>query len=207
MHSLPDRDNIKPRLGRERSCHSSLGQLGYREDPLLRPFITKHRSLPVGLWSGTPKKKRGGGLLHREKNEADKGRWRNPTGRHMRALPSLQPSLHRTVLYPALLQHRSDKDRRPSGEQAPNWSIGLKKKWEYSKLIIDKLINSNNKTWNYCLFLLLSAKIGLTRLNSTLVVFKTVNCSGCISLSYAFFFFYKSCFKKASSRNALFVCF
>lgn len=64
MHSLPDRDNIKPGLGRGKSCHTSLGGLGYRKDPLLRPFITKHCMLPVGLRS-----RAGGvrGLVHGEK--------------------------------------------------------------------------------------------------------------------------------------------
>lgn len=51
MHSLPDRDNVDPGLGRGKSCHTSLVGLGYRKDPLLRPFITKHCMLPVGLWS------------------------------------------------------------------------------------------------------------------------------------------------------------
>lgn len=51
MYSLPDRDNIKAGLWRGKSCHTSLVGFGYRKDPLLRPFITKHRMQPVGLCS------------------------------------------------------------------------------------------------------------------------------------------------------------
>lgn len=43
-----DRDNIKAAERRE-SCRSRLGERGHRRDPLLRPFITRHQPLPVGL--------------------------------------------------------------------------------------------------------------------------------------------------------------
>ena len=48
---LKDSDNIKTGLGKGRSCHNGLLELGYRTDPLLGPFITKRCMIPVGLWS------------------------------------------------------------------------------------------------------------------------------------------------------------
>lgn len=141
MHSLPDRDNIKARLGRERSCHSSLGKLGYREDPLLRPFISEHRRLPVGLWSAArPPPTPSTAILKKKKEWWGTGCFTEKRARQTKAgdepwqvvtcvpTPLLPSSLHHTVLYAALLQHHSNKDRRPSGEQAPKWWIGFLKK-------------------------------------------------------------------------------
>lgn len=91
MHSLPDRDNIKPGLGRGKGCHTSLGGLGYRKDPLLRPFITKHC---IYLWGSEAEQEqeRGWGGWFMEKRKAHKGRWQNLTGHHVCALPPSFPS-------------------------------------------------------------------------------------------------------------------
>lgn len=71
MYSLPDRDNIKSGMGRGKNCHSSLVKLGYRKDPLPRPFITKWCIIPVGLW-GRPWQGEGGGP-RRTKKQTETG--------------------------------------------------------------------------------------------------------------------------------------
>lgn len=112
-------ETISAALWRWESCRTSLGERGSRKDPLLRPFITKHRPLPVGLWG-----RMGAGVRSRRR-EWHKGRQR--TRQVITHAPSRCP----------LSQRCSVSGQDTSGEQAGYWLTESKSRSMWRNMLMN----------------------------------------------------------------------